>query len=376
MENVAHSLVGLAAAKAGLERWSPGATSACVIAANLPDIDIVAAVGGKWFLLEHHRGITHALVGIAILPVILSLFYFTIDALWGRWMGRARQIRFWPLLCATALACASHLILDWTNNYGVRPFLPWSNTWYYGDLVFIIDPWVWLICGGAVFLVTSKSNMQRALWIIGSSMLTTVFLLILWRSNLHGKESFALIWGAAILAIAALSWLKAGPRFGRVIPLSGLALLVFYWGGLSIVHKRALNQAKNELAGFVKAPTAVENLAVMPTFGDPRTWTCLAQTPETTYRFDIALGRPGFGARELVKFEVPGGAEAREANEAAADENARIFLRFARFPVAAVEGNCLSGMVVRFADLRFTRPGQSSKGSFSIDVPVECAGAD
>jgi hypothetical protein len=120
----------------------------------------------------------------------------------------------------------------------------------------------------------------------------------------------------------------------------------------------------------------VEKLAVMPTFTDPRIWTCVAQTPVSTYRFNIAVGRPSYGARDLVKIEVPRGVQARETAQAAADERAQIFLRFARFPVADVDGNCLTGSIVRFADLRFTRPGQSSRGTFSIDVPVECAGAD
>src|SRR5918998_1153671 len=63
MDNLTHSLVGLVAAKAGLERLSPGATAVCVLAANAPDADILAALGGKWFYLHHHRGITHSIVG-------------------------------------------------------------------------------------------------------------------------------------------------------------------------------------------------------------------------------------------------------------------------------------------------------------------------
>ncbi len=53
MDNLTHSLVGLAAAKAGLERLSPFATTGCVIAANAPDGDILAAFGGSWFYLKH-----------------------------------------------------------------------------------------------------------------------------------------------------------------------------------------------------------------------------------------------------------------------------------------------------------------------------------
>ncbi len=69
MDNLTHSLVGLAAAKAGLERRSPYATFVCVAAANLPDIDIVALAGGLAFYFKHHRGITHSIVGTLALAV-------------------------------------------------------------------------------------------------------------------------------------------------------------------------------------------------------------------------------------------------------------------------------------------------------------------
>ena len=61
------------------------------------------------------------------------------------------------LLLASLIVTATHPILDWTNSYGVRFFLPWSSKWFYGDLVYIVDPYLWLILGGACFLLSAKT---------------------------------------------------------------------------------------------------------------------------------------------------------------------------------------------------------------------------
>jgi inner membrane protein len=164
MDNLTHSLVGLAAAKAGLEKLSPGATAACVLAANAPDIDILAVLGGKWFYLHHHRGITHSIVGTLALAVFIPSLFYVVDLLFARYGKRPPRVRFPGLLLASLIASATHPLMDWTNNYGVRPLLPWNSDWYYGDLVFIIDPWIWLLVGGACFLLTSKRTWQTILW--------------------------------------------------------------------------------------------------------------------------------------------------------------------------------------------------------------------
>ena len=79
MDNLTHSLVGLAAAKAGLERLSPGATAVCVLAANAPDLDILAALGGRWFYIQHHRGITHSIMGTLALALLIPCLFYAAD---------------------------------------------------------------------------------------------------------------------------------------------------------------------------------------------------------------------------------------------------------------------------------------------------------
>src|SRR5687768_16551899 len=147
MDNVTHTLCGLALARMGGDGLGALATPTLVIAARLPDIDIVGwSWGGQPWYLCHHRGLTHAVVGLIALAVLLAGF-MTAHGL------RLREPpRFGRLLAAASLGLASHLLLDGLNTYGIRPWLPWNERWYYGDTAFIVDPWLWLIFGGAALL--------------------------------------------------------------------------------------------------------------------------------------------------------------------------------------------------------------------------------
>lgn len=147
MDNGTHTLCGLVLARAGGERLGPLATPTLVIASNLPDGDVVGALwGGRPWYLCHHRGLTHALIGLAVEAVLLGLVM--------TWLGRRlpERPRARNLVAAAAIGLLSHLALDGLNTYGVRPWLPFDPTWYYGDTAFIVDPWLWLILGAAACL--------------------------------------------------------------------------------------------------------------------------------------------------------------------------------------------------------------------------------
>ena len=68
--------------------------------------------------------------------------FYGIDRLWSRYKDRPPQTKLKGLLIASFIASATHPLLDWTNNYGIRWFLPWSQKWSYGDFVFIVDAFV------------------------------------------------------------------------------------------------------------------------------------------------------------------------------------------------------------------------------------------
>src|SRR6185436_19167188 len=117
VDNLTHSLVGLTAAKAGLDRLSPGATMLCVLAANSPDSDIIVlAFGDRWDFLQHHRGITHAVVGVIALALVLPLIFYVADRLWSRLRNKEPAVKLKGLMIASFIATATHPVLDWTNS--------------------------------------------------------------------------------------------------------------------------------------------------------------------------------------------------------------------------------------------------------------------
>jgi inner membrane protein len=378
VDNLTHSLVGLAAAKAGLESRSPYATFVCVAAANLPDIDIVALAGGPAFYLKHHRGITHSIVGTLALAVAFPLLFCAAERGWARARGRDARARLKGLLACSLLLSASHPLLDWTNSYGVRPFLPWDGRWIYGDLLFVIDPWVWLVLGGACFLLAQR---RRALagWVLLALFITFAFYRVAWQggggfSTGQGAALWApSLWCAGLVVFLVLRWKSFGPRFGRHVAASALSFVLLYCCAMWIVQARA--RAEGELAARELASEAgdrVLRVAATPVLADPLTWLCLAENERSSVRFDLRLGRAAGGPlRGLPVFPKPEGEESRVVERASLDANARVLLDFARFPVARVLRADSGGWVVQFADLRFTEPGSRARpGGFALDVPV------
>jgi len=130
MFNSTHTFVGLAIARTGFDGWVPRAAVTAVLASNFPDIDIVTALSSTRTYLEYHRGITHTFVGI---PVLALAFTAVMSIFSGN---------FWKTYLVALISMATHPLLDYTNTYGLRPFLPWNPTWYYGDLLPIIDPYL------------------------------------------------------------------------------------------------------------------------------------------------------------------------------------------------------------------------------------------
>jgi inner membrane protein len=375
MDNLTHSLVGLAAAKAGLERLSPGATALCILAANAPDLDILAVLGGRWFYLHHHRGITHSFVGTLALALVIPCLFYGVDLLVARIRKRPPRVRFPGLLVASIIVSATHPLMDWTNNYGVRPLLPWSGDWYYGDLVFIIDPWLWLTIGGAAFLLTSKRRWQTVSWTILALVLTGLVLLArLENYGLLHPNLFRAIWIAGIIILVVIRLTRILQPWGSRLALVALALMVVYWGALAVAHRSALSQAQ-AIAQKISAQRGESpaRVAAMPVLADPFRWLCVMDTDRATYRFMLSLSENNDRlADEAVRFEKPQGSDALMAARASQDERAQIFLAFARFPASRVAGDCLSELLVQFADIRYTEPGPSRRGTFSLEVPVTC----
>ena len=386
MDNLAHSLVGLAVSKAGLEKLSPGATSVCILAANAPDLDFISALSAdRWTVLHYHRGITHSIVGTLVLALVIPALFFLGDRAIARTRGQPGRLSFIGLLLASLVASATHPLLDWTNNYGIRLLLPWSGKWFYGDLVFVVDPFLWLIFGAAAFLLTSKSKRQVALWMLLGAALTVLVVYGAINARVLDHPGLVLsLWIVVLMALVISSRIGLGPRYGRKIAQAAFVISFAYWGALGLLHSRALARAGTEAAALAaKNGERVIRLAAMPTLGNPSHWRCIAETDQALYRFEVFLDVSDPGSNlaasnvapyDLVRYAKPTEAATGVITSAMPDRRTQIFFEFARFPVERVVGvDCATQTLVQFADLRYTEPGKA-RGAFSLELPVDCPG--
>lgn len=370
MDNLTHSLVGLTVAKAGLERLSPGATTLCVLAANAPDSDIIVlAFGDRWDFLQHHRGITHAVVGVIGLAILLPLIFYGIDRLWSRFRNHEPKTKLRGLLIASFIASATHPLLDWTNNYGIRFFLPWSQKWSYGDLVFIVDPYLWLILGGAVFLLTAKTRFYKGVWAVIAAALTFLIIASPRSTDLPNPRLIALFWIVALIALIVLLLKDARERWGNRIAFVAIALVLCYWTLLGFAHSTAVGRGSEAAAKMATANgETIARLAAMPRLANPFRWDCVFETDRAMYRFELGLMGNQSNATP-VRYPKP----APELVDTVSQQRpARVFLGFARFPVMQLaDPSCTTRTLVQLADLRYTEPGRS-RGSFAFELPIDC----
>jgi len=379
VDNLTHSLIGLASAKAGLERLSPYATSVCVVSANIADADFVALFfGDRWTLLQHHRGITHSIAGTIVIGFLIPLVALAMERVVVKVRKSSTRIRFRGLLIASLIAAATHPLLDWTNNYGVRPLLPWSGRWFYGDLVFIVDPYIWLMLGGIVFLLTSKSKWKTLGWSVLGLGITTFIGLAGWRSGPDGASlriAFV-IWVAGLIFLAVLRACEWQKRLGQTAALLALGQIVVYWVILASFHRAAVVNAST-VANIIASSSGERTVRViaMPLAANPFLWQSVAETDVAMYRFKVDASTSSYSPAEtptFVRFEKPSGSGAQLVSIAGRDRRAQILLGFSRFPIARVDANdCVGQALVQFGDLRYTEPG-GSRGNFSVNIPVDC----
>jgi inner membrane protein len=154
MDNLCHTLAGAAFAQAGLKRQTRLATATLLIGANLPDIDVLVFATSEP-AVAFRRGWTHGVLAQALLPVALTAVMVLVARRRPRHEDSPPVNVRW-LLVLSYVALLSHVWLDLLNNYGIRLLAPLNWRWFYGDAVFIIDPWLWLILGGGVWLSARK----------------------------------------------------------------------------------------------------------------------------------------------------------------------------------------------------------------------------
>lgn len=314
MENLTHSLVGLALARAGLNRFAPHSATLLVLAANAPDADIVFAPSGALRYLEIHRGYSHCLLGLPVMAAICVLATAAI------FRTRLPWLRMWLLAC---IGVASHLLLDWTNAYGIRLLLPFSSHWFHLDISYIYD------------------------W----ALLPVLLLLTVWP------------WFSSLISR------EIGDRPGRG-RAPAIALLSFYLAFecfRGLLHGQALEQLSSRL--YEGAPPMT--VAALPSAGNPWNWTGIVETPDAFRRFDLNAGQNFDPESAFVQYKPVADAAIATALRT---EPFRFFRYFSPYPAWSEQSVVLDagrGIRVELADLRFGSPGQ---GSFHCVALVDIRG--
>lgn len=160
MDNLTHSIIG-AAVGAVVQRSLPAEATpdaqrlrhrlllvATALASNFPDLDLVLSplLQAPLGYLLHHRGYTHtALLALPQGLMLAALIWLCWPA--ARALLRTSSMARRALGLGIGLGLALHLLMDYSNSYGLHPWYPFDARWFYGDMVFIVEPLFWVVLG-------------------------------------------------------------------------------------------------------------------------------------------------------------------------------------------------------------------------------------
>ena len=363
MDNLTHSLVGATLAELTLPAGAPRAMRrtffiAGVVAANLPDADLVytritpAPLGS----LLHHRGHTHTVAGLVLLGlamVAVCLLPSIREAI------RPVRGRLWALI---AVALSSHLILDSWNSYGVHPFWPVSSRWFYGDAVFILEPWLWMLLGVAAVMNTTRHGIRAFLGvaIVGLIAFGTYVRVI------------PVVATTALVAAALVLVLVFKRRSPWVRAATSLALCAAFVAALFATREVARGTALAALEPGARA--RVVDIILSPEAANPLCWNVLAvvrDQPGTSYvmtRGDVAVLAPSGCGRGRTSGVVWDASHTQSLADLRALYRAdcwvRGWMQFGRAP--HVSGGAIT-------DLRYTDTGRRNFTTMALLPPAEAA---
>ncbi|HUO61180.1 MAG TPA: metal-dependent hydrolase [Candidatus Acidoferrales bacterium] len=316
MEPVTHFLTGAALGRSGFNRTTALATVVMTLAAEAADIDILWYFKGSVEGFAHHRGITHTFIGVPFVAALVIAVVWVLRKLWHKVrppMKRPDMPVRWGLLYLFAcIAGLSHILLDFTNNYGIRPFFPFNAKWYAWDIVFIIEP---------VMLVL----------LIAGLVLPYLFGLI--NAEIGAKQR--------------------GPR-GRGGAIAALIGIVILWGVRDFEHRRAVKT----LDSFTYQGQTATRISAFPQPTNPFRWYGVVETPAFYQSMMVDSLTPEVDPQDRARTYYK--AEPTPVTEAAkATYLGRVYLDWARFPTLEVQKRELpGGYDVTFRDVRFLYPNR------------------
>ena len=357
MDPLAHTLVGATLAETRLKTWTTMATPMLIFSANAPDIDVVTMLIDRDLSLGFRRGWTHGVLALALLPIFMTGLILLLDRLVGQFRGRAPTARARPLLGLGYIAVWSHPVLDWLNTYGVRFLMPFDNTWFYGDALFIVDPWVWLLMGTTVVLAHSASRVNKAAWVVLGVTVTSLV------TGFQGTPPAAkLLWCVGVTGIV---WLRISGHWQRHLPqLAAVCLssVTIY----TIVMLAAAHLAESQISSWL----AKHNDLPIEVMASP--------TPANPFRRDIlVVDAEHYHFLELdwlraEPIRISSRSIERRANDritkaALAAPHVRGLATWIRFPIFVVKESD-DGYRVEISDARYTRRAGSRLDATIVDL--------
>ena len=346
MDNLTHSLVGLALAETPAGRRHPHSRIACLVAANIPDVDGLLYLLDPDLALLHRRGHTHGILALTLWPVLFGLGLAL--------MGRAHPRRgLWLLTC---LAVWSHPVMDWFNTYGMRFLMPFDGRWFYGDTLFVVDPWLWLLLVGPLALARTQPPAHRRYSFVLGFM--GLFVLLAPRAPWAAKAAWAPLF-IGLLVVRKVGW---RPRRPALLALGAAVVYVSAMHGLSRAGQaQVMTQLPN--------PASVQGLMLGPRPANPLDWTVVAAYPDGYHTGTWNWTRT---PRLRVEKIVARNEESLEVRAARAAPCIQGLSSWARFPWYVVE-TTRDGSTVWMMDARYVTTRTSGFGSGQVELDRERA---
>ena len=357
MDPLAHTLVGASLAATRLRDSTTLAVPALVLGANAPDIDAVTMFIDRDLSLWFRRGWTHGVLAMVVLPIALTLMLLFVDRVASRIRGKRPTARAGPLLGLSTLAVVSHPLLDWLNTYGVRFLMPFDGTWFYGDALFIIDPWIWLVLGTSTVLAFSASTIGAAIWVV-LGVLTTLLV----SGSDAAPLTIRVLW---CCGVAAIVWLRLSKSWRLEVPHLGNACLMASFGYVALMvglSELAVRQVGGWLA---QRHIEAEEIMASPAPGNPFRRDILVAAHGRYHFLEVDwLGREAIRATNPSIERGPYGAVTRAALAA---PHVKGLAQWKRFPAYRVE-ELEDGYRVSISDVRYTRRVGSGLGAAVVEL--------
>jgi inner membrane protein len=331
LDNLTHTLVGIALSRAGFKSRVRHSTAALIFAANAPDIDLLWSWPGINYL-RYHRGFTHSILALPLWTLLIAAVL--------QWLNRrdrdktmstapgpgtssvAPEGSWLTCLLLGFAGVGSHVLLDFSNPYGIRLFSPISSHWYAWNVVPIVDLWQWILL--LFFLITPM-----------------LFALV-------GRE------------VGERQRASGSPY--RLSATIALALMLGWWGVRDVLRARALSVVSSRDFFGQRALSA----QVFPLPADPVRWKAVVDLPDRYFLATVNASTQeldgSFPKQTLFKPEPSPAIHAAESSSAA-----QVFLQFARCPLASVSDTG-EDTDVFFTDLRFAAAGHPPAMGVEITV--------